>query len=510
MHAKDSVLARGIGTGLLLAFVLAGCASAPEAETPGTASRTLSQQEVDGLLLGRGMGMAAAAEINGYPGPQHVLDLKEELGLTPDQRFATSRLVGLVQGRARALGQRILDAERRLDADMAEGKLSSDQVRARLETIAALRAQLRFTHIDAHLEQKKILTPEQIRRYYELRGRKVTLAAPTMPPEPVEPLTLPGSPTPATAPETAPTEVTTPATISVPVAAPAALPDIAPEESAAPAAELPPQTETPPPATRAPAPEELASPAPVPVPAEAETPSTASPAMTPGMSDALPDAEPLDAVPAEAPPLQEGGVEPEPAREAPVEETQSGALPEASAPAEAEKPAEAPPLPLEPEIEDEPVSPPPPAEESSPRAPLMEDVPADEETATDDRPAMTPGMHDALPDAEPVEAPPLPEEPAPAEAERTPRAPSTSSVQQPPQMPQDTLSPGMQDALEFAEPASQTGARLSPGAQDAMEFAEPAPEAEQDVYIAPLEDEDELQELDAIDPEEPATIDLDK
>src|SRR5690606_20511315 len=188
MHVMDSVRRRGVGAGLLLAVVLAaGCASAPSPGTPGTGSRTLSPQEVNGLLAGHGMSMAAAAEINGYPGPQHVLELKEELGLTPDQRFATSRLVGLVLGQARALGQRVVDAEKRLDEDLARGDLRADQVRARLETIATLRSQLRFTHINAHIEQKKILTPEQIRRYYELRGRKVVLGPPAAPPMPTEP-----------------------------------------------------------------------------------------------------------------------------------------------------------------------------------------------------------------------------------------------------------------------------------------------------------------------------------
>jgi hypothetical protein len=31
------------------------------------------------------MGMAKAAELNGYPGPAHVLSLATQLGLTPDQ-----------------------------------------------------------------------------------------------------------------------------------------------------------------------------------------------------------------------------------------------------------------------------------------------------------------------------------------------------------------------------------------------------------------------------------------
>jgi hypothetical protein len=37
------------------------------------------------LLKGEGMGMAKAAELNGYPGPTHVLTLAKELALTESQ-----------------------------------------------------------------------------------------------------------------------------------------------------------------------------------------------------------------------------------------------------------------------------------------------------------------------------------------------------------------------------------------------------------------------------------------
>lgn len=365
MHAKDFALQWRVGLGLLLTTVLlGGCASVPDAETPGATSRTLSRQEVDGLLLGRGMGMAAVAEINGYPGPQHVLDLKDALELTPDQRFATSRLVGRVQGQARALGQRIVDAERRLDQDMAAGSMSSDQVRARLETIAALRAQLRFTHIQAHIEQKKILTPDQVRRYYELRGREVTLAAPAMPPAPTEPLTLPARAAPAPV---------------APAEAPAAPPAFEP-----PAESAPPQ----------------------------------APAMTPGMRDALPDAEPP-----KAPPLPEEAskddADPVPAQEPPA-------------------------YPLTP------------MEETQPRALLPAPETSEED---DDEPT---GTADADPPAE--DAAPEADRPA--------------------------MTPGVQDALEFASPA--------PGNEAGS------------VRIAPLEEGDyELEELETVDEDEPATVDLD-
>jgi hypothetical protein len=47
--------------------------------------KALSAQEIEGLLAGEGMGFALAAELNGHPGPKHVLELASELDLSADQ-----------------------------------------------------------------------------------------------------------------------------------------------------------------------------------------------------------------------------------------------------------------------------------------------------------------------------------------------------------------------------------------------------------------------------------------
>lgn len=48
--------------------------------------KALSDQQIADLRAGRGIGMALPAELNGYPGPLHVLELADALGLTPEQR----------------------------------------------------------------------------------------------------------------------------------------------------------------------------------------------------------------------------------------------------------------------------------------------------------------------------------------------------------------------------------------------------------------------------------------
>jgi len=48
--------------------------------------RTLYRDDIAALLKGEGIGMAKTAELNGYPGPAHVLALAKELKLSNEQR----------------------------------------------------------------------------------------------------------------------------------------------------------------------------------------------------------------------------------------------------------------------------------------------------------------------------------------------------------------------------------------------------------------------------------------
>ena len=50
------------------------------------AVKALSDQQFADLRAGRGMGLALAGELNGYPGPLHVIELADQLNLSPEQR----------------------------------------------------------------------------------------------------------------------------------------------------------------------------------------------------------------------------------------------------------------------------------------------------------------------------------------------------------------------------------------------------------------------------------------
>lgn len=142
----------------------------PHAKHSGREIKALSAEEVDQLLTGQGMGLALPAELNGYPGPKHVLELDAELGLSEDQRRAVRRVHDAMLEQAQKLGRQIVEAERRLDALFAGAEATPEALRAALDHLATLQAALRHTHLHAHLETKALLTEAQVARYTHLRG----------------------------------------------------------------------------------------------------------------------------------------------------------------------------------------------------------------------------------------------------------------------------------------------------------------------------------------------------
>jgi hypothetical protein len=115
------------------------------------------------------MGMARAAELNGYPGPRHVLDLADSLALTPDQVERTEAVFRAMHDRAVEVGRSIIDAEKALDAGFAGGADPADLERQVTE-LGRLRGELRWVHLRAHFHVAEILTMHQRHTYDRLRG----------------------------------------------------------------------------------------------------------------------------------------------------------------------------------------------------------------------------------------------------------------------------------------------------------------------------------------------------
>jgi hypothetical protein len=133
-------------------------------------TKSLSAEDVDELRRGGGWGLARAAELNGVPGPAHLLELKDAIGLSADQVARISALRDAMRTRAIAEGERLIALERRLEAMFRDGTVTDAGLRTALAEIADSRETLRYIHLSTHLETPAILSAPQIAAYNALRG----------------------------------------------------------------------------------------------------------------------------------------------------------------------------------------------------------------------------------------------------------------------------------------------------------------------------------------------------
>ena len=134
------------------------------------AIKALSPKETAGLQRGEGLGMALAAELNGYPGPRHILEFASELKLTDEERKAVETAFREMNAEARRLGARVIAAEAELDRMFASGRASKAELVMLTSAIGEMRGALRATHLRYHLTMRATLSQEQLRAYQELRG----------------------------------------------------------------------------------------------------------------------------------------------------------------------------------------------------------------------------------------------------------------------------------------------------------------------------------------------------
>jgi Heavy-metal resistance len=132
--------------------------------------KALSDPQIDDLKTGRGMGLALAAELNGYPGPSHVLELADRLDLSPDQRGGVQHLFDAMKRETVPLGTKLIEQERKLDQLFSAGIVTPETLERAVVAISMTEGQLRQSHLKYHLSTAALLTPNQMREYAELRG----------------------------------------------------------------------------------------------------------------------------------------------------------------------------------------------------------------------------------------------------------------------------------------------------------------------------------------------------
>jgi Spy/CpxP family protein refolding chaperone len=153
---------------------LAGLALAqqPYAGLQNRSIKSLSDQQIADLNAGRGMGLALAAELNGYPGPVHAIELAGELHLSPEQVAKLRALFEPMKAETIPIGASLISQERDLNNDFANRTITVANLETTTQRIGATQAALRAAHLKYHLLTVAILTPEQVSRYNELRGYK--------------------------------------------------------------------------------------------------------------------------------------------------------------------------------------------------------------------------------------------------------------------------------------------------------------------------------------------------
>jgi Spy/CpxP family protein refolding chaperone len=132
--------------------------------------KALSAEEVKQYREGAGMGYAKPAELNHYPGPAHVLELADQIELTPEQRAEAKRLKDAHRAEARVLGAKLIEAERKLEALFRRGKVGETELAEAVRDAAALQGKYRLSHLETHRRMRALLTDEQVSQYDALRG----------------------------------------------------------------------------------------------------------------------------------------------------------------------------------------------------------------------------------------------------------------------------------------------------------------------------------------------------
>jgi Spy/CpxP family protein refolding chaperone len=132
--------------------------------------KALSSEQIADLRDGKGMGASLPAELNGVPGPLHVLQLKDRLKVTAEQQATLERITDEMKASAQSLGEAVIRAERELDQSFKAGTADEGAIRDASIRIGELNGQLRAVHLVAHLKTKQVLSNEQVVAYNDARG----------------------------------------------------------------------------------------------------------------------------------------------------------------------------------------------------------------------------------------------------------------------------------------------------------------------------------------------------
>ncbi|MBX2838719.1 MAG: hypothetical protein KTR35_17805 [Gammaproteobacteria bacterium] len=136
----------------------------------GRSIKSLSSEDIAELKAGSGWGLAKTAELNGVPGPIHLLEMKDEINLSSEQTLEIEKLFNEMNAAAVKLGNQLIEKELNLEMRFQENVPGEKELKSLLREIGDIRSELRFVHLSAHLKTPAILSDQQIDKYNALRG----------------------------------------------------------------------------------------------------------------------------------------------------------------------------------------------------------------------------------------------------------------------------------------------------------------------------------------------------
>lgn len=140
----------------------------PELPVPHPAG--LTSQEVERLLAGQDGEYSRVAEFHGYPAPGEVLPLAQELLLSPEQIRQLESILASTEEAARATGSQIVHLEAQLGSSFGDRTVSSTYLHALSQRLGLLYGKLREIHLEGYIAVARILAPDQLERYSEIRS----------------------------------------------------------------------------------------------------------------------------------------------------------------------------------------------------------------------------------------------------------------------------------------------------------------------------------------------------
>ena len=132
--------------------------------------KSLSQADIKELQRGGGWGLAKAAELNGYPGPAHILEMKDKINLSDKQELKIQSIYNEMKVEAIQLGKQLILLEIELNNAFSNKTINQSQLEKLVQDIEKTRAELRLVHLSKHLQTPDVLSNEQIALYNKLRG----------------------------------------------------------------------------------------------------------------------------------------------------------------------------------------------------------------------------------------------------------------------------------------------------------------------------------------------------